>query len=85
MILAGRTLRLRGLKRIAPALIWLPVYWLLMSVAIYRAFFQLLMRPHHWEKTTHLGLSAGFRPQRRRAGSSLRRGQPVSPVAAALT
>jgi cellulose synthase/poly-beta-1,6-N-acetylglucosamine synthase-like glycosyltransferase len=53
--LAARTLPLRGLRRIEGALAWLPLYWLLMSVAIYRAFFQLLFRPHYWDKTTHFG------------------------------
>jgi cellulose synthase/poly-beta-1,6-N-acetylglucosamine synthase-like glycosyltransferase len=33
-----------------------PVYWLLMSVAAYIALYQLLTRPHYWEKTRH-GLS----------------------------
>jgi len=65
--LAGRTLPLRGLSRIEPALIGLPVYWLLMSVATYRAFFQLLFRPHYWAKTTHFGFPNGSaRPYRRR-------------------
>jgi len=67
--LAGRTLPLRGLSRIEPALIGLPVYWLLMSVATYRAFFQLLFRPHYWAKTTHFGFPNGSaRPYRRRRG-----------------
>ncbi len=30
-----------------------PVYWLLISIAGWRAVFQLLLRPHHWEKTMH--------------------------------
>ena len=30
-----------------------PVYWLLMSLGAYKAFFQLLTRPHYWEKTDH--------------------------------
>jgi cellulose synthase/poly-beta-1,6-N-acetylglucosamine synthase-like glycosyltransferase len=62
--LASRTLPLRGLRRIETALIWLPLYWLLMSVAIYRAFFQLLLRPHYWDKTTHLGFVSRVKPQR---------------------
>ncbi|HEX9036169.1 MAG TPA: glycosyltransferase [Ktedonobacterales bacterium] len=34
----------------------IPVYWLLMSVAAYIALYQLITRPHYWEKTRH-GLS----------------------------
>jgi cellulose synthase/poly-beta-1,6-N-acetylglucosamine synthase-like glycosyltransferase len=34
-----------------------PVYWLLHSLASYKALWQLITRPHYWEKTTH-GISA---------------------------
>ncbi|MGQ9732993.1 MAG: glycosyltransferase [Candidatus Zipacnadales bacterium] len=30
-----------------------PVYWLLMSVGAYKGLFQLVTRPHYWEKTQH--------------------------------
>lgn len=30
-----------------------PLYWLLMSAAAYIAFYQLIFKPHHWEKTHH--------------------------------
>jgi len=30
-----------------------PVYWILHSVASYKALAQLLTRPHYWEKTEH--------------------------------
>jgi hypothetical protein len=33
-----------------------PVYWLLLSAAAYKAAWQLVTRPHYWEKTQH-GLS----------------------------
>ena len=52
MTLAYRTARLRhGCK-------WwqildLPLYWLLMTPAAWRALFHLIKQPHHWEKTTH--------------------------------
>ncbi len=29
------------------------VYWLLMSVAAYKALYQLVTRPFYWEKTSH--------------------------------
>ena len=31
-----------------------PFYWLLASIASYKAFFQLLTRPYYWEKTHHM-------------------------------
>lgn len=30
-----------------------PVYWVLMSVAAYKALFQLIFKPYYWEKTSH--------------------------------
>jgi len=30
-----------------------PVYWLMMSTAAFIAFFQLITKPHYWEKTQH--------------------------------
>lgn len=30
-----------------------PVYWILHSVASYKALWQLLVKPHYWEKTEH--------------------------------
>lgn len=31
----------------------MPFYWLITSIAAYVAFYQLLIKPHYWEKTTH--------------------------------
>lgn len=31
----------------------LPAYYLLMSLAAWKALWQLVLRPHHWEKTEH--------------------------------
>jgi hypothetical protein len=30
-----------------------PAYWVLHSVAAWRALWQLVVRPAHWEKTPH--------------------------------
>jgi cellulose synthase/poly-beta-1,6-N-acetylglucosamine synthase-like glycosyltransferase len=30
-----------------------PIYWILMSLASYKALWQLITNPFHWEKTTH--------------------------------
>ena len=38
----------------------MPVYWLLVSFAAYRALYQLVRDPYLWEKTEH-GHSAGLR------------------------
>ena len=34
-------------------ILFTPIYWLMMSVAAWRAFLQLLFDPHRWEKTPH--------------------------------
>jgi glycosyltransferase involved in cell wall biosynthesis/O-antigen/teichoic acid export membrane protein len=31
----------------------IPVYWLLISIAAVKAFYQLLVKPYYWEKTHH--------------------------------
>ncbi len=31
----------------------LPLYWGMMSISAYIAFYQLIMKPHYWEKTQH--------------------------------
>lgn len=46
----------RGLDALAGALKWMPVYWLLISAAAYRALWELAYRPFHWEKTEHTGV-----------------------------
>ncbi len=62
-VLAKRTLALRGQGRDAWALVLLPFYWLLMSVASYRALIQLVVRPHKWEKTPHRGRHHAAEPR----------------------
>jgi cellulose synthase/poly-beta-1,6-N-acetylglucosamine synthase-like glycosyltransferase len=31
----------------------IPFYWVMMSISAYIAFYQLIMKPHYWEKTQH--------------------------------
>jgi cellulose synthase/poly-beta-1,6-N-acetylglucosamine synthase-like glycosyltransferase len=50
-------LRGKRLRQLAPQLLLIPFYWLLVSAACYRAVYQLLSAPHYWEKTEH-GVSA---------------------------
>lgn len=43
----------RGLLREAWVLVLTPVYWVCLSIAAWRALYQLLAEPYHWEKTEH--------------------------------
>ena len=43
----------RRLLGCAWVLLLIPVYWLLLSLAAWRALFQLLRDPYRWEKTEH--------------------------------
>jgi hypothetical protein len=54
ILLAGLA-AVAGERRRAEAVIVLtyPLYWLLISAATYRALWQLLRNPFHWEKTPH--------------------------------
>lgn len=51
----------RRLYGFAPYAFTVPLYWLLQSIAGYRAVWQLLVRPFYWEKTVH-GLSRYAQP-----------------------
>lgn len=46
-------IRRRGLVRLLPWLMLLPVYYALMSFAAWRAVWELMRAPFHWNKTTH--------------------------------
>ena len=45
--------RRRGLTSLTGELKWMPVYWLLQSLAAYRALWEVVRRPFHWDKTEH--------------------------------
>ncbi len=53
--LALGALSLRGAshRRLLPHVIFIPVYWLFVSAAAYRAVWQLVRAPFYWEKTAH--------------------------------
>lgn len=57
----------RRLAGSAPYLLLLPFYWVLLSIAAWRAVFQLISSPYRWEKTAH-GLA---RTSRRAAATDL--------------
>jgi cellulose synthase/poly-beta-1,6-N-acetylglucosamine synthase-like glycosyltransferase len=47
------TARGRPGLRLARELLLIPFYWLMISAAAYRALFQLVTSPFHWDKTEH--------------------------------
>ncbi|HET7717829.1 MAG TPA: glycosyltransferase family 2 protein [Bauldia sp.] len=53
--LAAKSLALRGRHSLLRTIKLLPLYWLLMGVACVKALAQLASRPHHWDKTPHVG------------------------------
>jgi len=63
MLAAALAVVRRGRPWLLPSVIWMPVYWVLISFAGYRALADLVRRPHYWEKTQH-GLSGATTPPR---------------------
>ncbi|MEP1444015.1 MAG: glycosyltransferase family 2 protein [Hyphomicrobiales bacterium] len=53
MFLAYRALAYRGKQKLFIYSLTLPLYWPLLSIAAWRALFQLYSAPHFWEKTPH--------------------------------
>lgn len=51
----------RGRRHLAPWTLVMPIYWLLISAAAYRALYQLATAPYYWEKTRHRPRSAFVR------------------------
>ena len=43
----------RRFYRLLPYALLNPIYWILHSLAAYKALVQLVTRPHYWEKTFH--------------------------------
>ncbi len=54
----------RGWLHLIPLSLTAFGYWVLISIAAYRALWQLLARPFHWEKTEH-GVSRHTDPEQR--------------------
>ncbi len=50
---AREGLRRTGQRRLLPWLVFLPFYWLLVSLAAWLALWDFIRRPHHWRKTAH--------------------------------
>jgi glycosyltransferase XagB len=45
--------RIAGSRRLVFAALLIPIYWMLMSLAVIKAAVQLISNPSFWEKTTH--------------------------------
>lgn len=45
----------RHFRTLMPQIPLIPIYWLFVSAAAYRALYQLVTAPHYWEKTEHFG------------------------------
>jgi glycosyltransferase XagB len=64
-------LQRRGLLAHAWVLLLTPLYWFLLSLAAWRALFQLLYAPQRWEKTEHgLAKSSRIAAAKRRSRAS---------------
>jgi cellulose synthase/poly-beta-1,6-N-acetylglucosamine synthase-like glycosyltransferase len=58
-------LRGKRVRSLVPQLVFIPIYWLFISAAAYRAVYQLIKAPHYWEKTEH-GLTSFRRTPNRK-------------------
>lgn len=63
-VLGMRRRRIPGLWKVLPLI---PVYWVLLSCAAWRALIQLILDPQRWEKTEH-GLARTSRRRLARSG-----------------
>ncbi|NLZ63617.1 MAG: glycosyltransferase [Lentisphaerae bacterium] len=43
----------RGVGYLAHYALLMPFYWMLMSIGAWKGFWQIISKPHHWEKTKH--------------------------------
>ena len=85
--LMSAVLGVLGLKRrrllgSAWALLFIPVHWILLSAAAWRALFQLIRDPYRWEKTDH-GLARTSRLARSATLKNASAGRPPRPQACA--
>ncbi len=53
MLTGAIAVRRRGMLSLIPSILSMPLYWLLISAAAYRAAWQLARDPFRWEKTEH--------------------------------
>lgn len=43
----------RGYDEVIPYALFVPVYWLMMSIASWKALYEFIRKPHYWAKTRH--------------------------------
>lgn len=53
MLLAAIAAHRVAATALIPWVVTMPLYWLLVSWAAWRAVFELAVAPYHWEKTEH--------------------------------
>lgn len=53
LLLGATTSWRRGYRALSFRVVMMPLYWLLISIAGYRALWQLVRDPYRWEKTVH--------------------------------
>jgi hypothetical protein len=53
MVLGALSLRGSGHRALGWHALFIPIYWLFLSAAAYRAVWQLIHNPFYWEKTAH--------------------------------
>jgi glycosyltransferase XagB len=74
------TLRLTDKERLVGAVLLLPLYGVMMSIAATKAIVQLVTDPFHWEKTAH-GLSASVQHTQVQPGTPSQHGATSKPGA----
>jgi glycosyltransferase XagB len=70
IFLGLRGLQRRGLMRVGWCLVAVPLHWLLLSAAAWRALYQMLRDPQRWEKTEH-GLARSSRRAKQASRTAL--------------
>jgi len=65
----------RGQWDLAKYVLLIPIYWVLMSTSAMIALYQLIMKPHYWEKTVH-----GFHLDKKNAPAPIVRPLPAIPT-----
>ena len=53
MALVALAVKRRGGSLLTRSALWLPIYWLAISLAAYRALVELFIKPSYWQKTPH--------------------------------
>jgi cellulose synthase/poly-beta-1,6-N-acetylglucosamine synthase-like glycosyltransferase len=71
-VAAGR----RGWRALSRQVVFMPLYWLAMSIAAWRALWQLAIDPYTWEKTQHRGCAPAYLRRAAPPAAATSGGQP---------